>query len=292
MWPFTRSMAARTRPTTLSASRRQRRPGLECLEEKKLLATVFGSYPDGTWAYNDAAGWRHLTTAIPMAMHEGPDGTLYASYNSGSFTGTFRYDYGPNRWTELTSATTSTLTASMSFVDANAFFATYSNGTWEFDGSWHLLTSAHASQLAAVSADDVYMSFNEGANNGTWHYDGGWDKITAAIPTVMDATRDGALYASYSDGTWEYDGGWTKLTSSVATSIAAITDNDWWGSFSNGTYAYFDGSVYASTTAVATHLGHSTWMVIGSFSDGTWTYDELNNPNWNHIDTDHASRFG
>src|SRR5262249_51012785 len=114
MWPFTRMMMTRTRPKTLSASRRKRRPGLECLEQKNLLTTVFGSYPDGTWAFNDQAGWRHLNTSIPLAMKEGADGTLFVSYKGGTTPGpgTFRYDFGSNTWTELTGLTTHTLSAS------------------------------------------------------------------------------------------------------------------------------------------------------------------------------------
>jgi hypothetical protein len=58
-------MTTRTQPKTLSASRRKRRPELECLEEKKVLSTLFGDYPaaSGTWAYNDQAGWREINSA-------------------------------------------------------------------------------------------------------------------------------------------------------------------------------------------------------------------------------------
>jgi hypothetical protein len=297
-------MTTRTRPKTLSASRRKRRPELECLEEKKVLSTVFGSYPSGTWAYNDQAGWLHLNEADPIAMKEGTDGTLFASYNNGPYQGTWRYDYGSNTWSELTSWTASVLSAS---GRDNTFFGTFSgNGTWEFNGSWHQLASHDATMLAAVANDDVYAVFT-GDKTGTWHSKGGWNEITSAVPTVMDASRDGAMYASYSDGTWEYDGGWAKQTDHVAIAIAAISNNEFWGSFSSqsfsGTYFYFEGSVAYGTLNVASHLGHSPSTtsgegdvtIVGSWSDGTWTYAEFGTPatvGWHHIDTDHAYMFG
>src|SRR5262249_61543689 len=52
MWPLTRMMAPRTRPKSPSASRRKRRPGLECLEEKQLLSITFGAYGSGTYAFD------------------------------------------------------------------------------------------------------------------------------------------------------------------------------------------------------------------------------------------------
>ena len=112
MWPFARSMATRTRPKTLSASRRRRRPELECLEEKKVLSTLFEADPVATWAFNDQAGWRNINPAIPVAMKEGRDGTLFVSYKSGPRLGTWRYDYGSINWTLMTGATASVLSAS------------------------------------------------------------------------------------------------------------------------------------------------------------------------------------
>ena len=130
MWPFTRSMATRTRPESLSASRRKRRPALECLEEKQLLSITFGADSNGTYAYDSiAASRRPIDSAIPVAMTEGMDGTLFASYNG---QGTWRYDYGINSWTPLTSWTASVLSASQS---DNALYLSFSGqGTWEFDG--------------------------------------------------------------------------------------------------------------------------------------------------------------
>jgi hypothetical protein len=315
-------MATRTRPKTLSASRRQRRPGLECLEEKNLLTTFFGAYPSGTWAFNQIAGWRHLNEADPVAMHEGEAGTLFVSYNNGPYLGTWRYDYGPNTWTELTGAVASVLSASQ--VD-NTMFGTFSGqGTWELDASWHQLASHDATMLAGVSDGNVYAVFT-GDKTGTWHaVNNGWNQLTAAVPTVMDASSDGAMYASYSDGTWEYFGssnvffsGWERQCAGVATQIAAISNSEFFmtlavgetasespvgqvwdpgtyevigGTFS-GVFPFPEGFRQELSSDVATHLGHSGRTMIGSFSGGTWTYD-FDTGNGTQIDWDHAYMFG
>src|SRR6516162_9729101 len=193
MWPFTRTMATRTRPKTLSASRRKRRPQLECLEEKQLLSITFGADSNGTYAWDSIAqSRRQIDPAIPVAMTEGMDGTLFASYNG---QGTWRYDYGINSWTPLTSWTASVLSASQ-------------------------------------SDNALYLSFS-GDKTGTWEAHGGWYQLTSAVPLAMDATPGGTLYASFSygdpasGGTWSYNPGnfwtgynyWMRLTTDVAATI-------------------------------------------------------------------------
>ena len=208
MWPFTRSMVTRTRPKTLSDSRRKRRPQLECLEEKQLLSIVFGADSNGTYAYDSiAASRRQIDSAIPVAMTEGMDGTLFASYNG---QGTWRYDYGINSWTPLTGSVANVLSASHS---DNALYLSFSGqGTWEYDGYWVQMASHDALQLAAVNKSWVYASFG-GDKTGTWSSRGGWHQINSDLPVAMDATPGGTLYASYSgygpasDGTWSYNPG-------------------------------------------------------------------------------------
>jgi hypothetical protein len=320
-------MTTRTRPKTLSASRRKRRPELESLEEKKLLTTFFGAYPDGTWAFNQSAGWRHLNEADPVAMKEGEAGTLFVSYNNGPFEGTWRYDYGPNTWTELTGAVASVLSASQT---DNTMFATFpGQGTWELDASWHQMASHDATMLAGVADGDVYAVFT-GDKSGTWHSKGGWNEITSAVPTVMDASTDGAMYASYSDGTWEYFGssnvffnGWERQCATAATQIAAISNSEFFMSLAveetpsespvgqewdPGTYEVFGGTFsgvfpfpegfrFMQTSDVPTHMSHSGNTMIGSFSNGTST-EEFDNGNLSHIDNgdgpvdDFAFMFG
>jgi hypothetical protein len=295
-------MTTRTQPKTLSASRRKRRPELECLEEKKVLSTVFGAYSSGeTWAFNDQAGWREINPAIPVAMKEGTDGTLFASYTYGPHVGTFRYDYGSNTWTELTGAVASVLSASQS---DNTMFATfYGQGTWEeFNGVWQKLASHDATMLAAVSDGNVYAVFT-GDKTGTWHADNsGWHQLNTFVPIAMDASPDGVLYASYygyPDGTWQYAGystlfwdGWTRETADVATQIAAVSSTYFYMTSADGTFSvhadtYFyqflgppDTFGYESflTLDVATQLGHSGYTMIGSFLDSTTrTFDGNSN---------------
>src|SRR6516164_4749518 len=101
-------------------------------------------------------------------------------------------------------------------------FASYTDGTWEYDsGGWHKMTSAIASRLAAVTDNYFYSSFSA----GTYKYNGGWSQITTAVAGVMDASSGGTLYASYSTGTWRYNGSWTKLTTAVARDIAVASSS-------------------------------------------------------------------
>jgi hypothetical protein len=279
-------MATRTQPKTLSASRRKRRPQLESLEEKQLLSIVFGADSNGTYAYDSiAASRRPINSAIPVAMTEGMDGTLFASYNG---QGTWRYDYGTNSWTPLARAVASHLSASQS--DNALYLSVSGRGTWEYDGYWVRMDSHDALQLAAVNKNWVYASFG-GDKTGTWSSQGGWYQINPNIPVAMDATPGGTLYASFSygdpavGGTWSYNPGnyltggnnWMRLTTSVADTIAAISDTDMIGSFDDGTWDYQNGwnsQGYELTTEAATQLGHSGSTVIGSwYPSGTFTYD-------------------
>jgi hypothetical protein len=295
-------MATRTRPKTLSASRRKRRPQLECLEEKQLLSITFGAYSSGqTWAFNDQAGWRQINPTIPVAMKEGTDGTLFASYTSGPHQGTQRYDYSTNQWTQLTGAVASVLSASQS---DDTLFATFSGqGTWEeSNGLWHQLASHDATMLAAVSDGNVYAVFS-GDKTGTWSSNGGWHQLNTFVPIAMDASPDGALYASYfgfygyPEGTWQYAGystlfwtGWSRETGDVATQIAAVSSTDFYMTSADGTFEVSAGTYFYSpfapqdlfgfavelTPDVATHLGHSGSTMIGSFNDSTTRIGNFN----------------
>jgi hypothetical protein len=276
-------MATRTRPKTLSASRRKRRPELECLEEKQLLSITFGADSTGTYAYDSIAqSRREINSSIPLAMHEGADGTLFVSYNSGPYQGTLRYDYGPNRWTGLTGWTSTVMSAS---PDNTLVVTLNGHGTWQFDGHWTQLASHDALNLAASHDDYGYASFG-GTRYGTWEYSpGGWDQIDGAPALTMDATPGDTLYASYSnDGTWSYtlDAGWNQITSDTANAIAAISDYEMIGSFADGTYDYIYEYGTEITSEVATQLGHSGSTVIGSWSSGTYTYD-VYTKNWQYV---------
>jgi hypothetical protein len=284
MWPFTRMMATRTRPKSLSASRRKRRPELECLEEKQLLSVTFGGDSNGTYAFDSSGpGLRHISSLMPWTMKEGADGTLFFSDS----TGTYRYDYGTNHRTLLTSWSANTLSASQD----NTLFVSFFNGTgtWEFNGSWHNLTSLAAIKLSAVSNEDVYMTFtgdSTNPNGGAWRYNhGGWNKLSTRTPYVMDATSDGVLFASYSDGTYEYNGGWTKLNSDVDTQITAVSDTEFVATMPTGTGSYdteeyrlatwwgYPAISWAVSSEAAHELGHSGSTVIMSLDSGTYIYD-------------------
>jgi hypothetical protein len=290
-------MATRTRPKSLIASRRKRRPGLECLEDKTLLSITFGAYGNGTFAYNSGGtGWRQIATEIPNAMHEGSDGTLFASFPG---LGTFRYDYGSNQWTGLTSWVARTLSASQD----NTLFASFSAGTYEFNGSQnHQLTPLVATELAAVGNNDVYMSFGAfSPYYGTWQYNSNLGSIAmyrlnTAVPSAMAASPGGALFVSYVDGTYEYNNVFTRLTTSIATQLAAVSNTEVYGTYSGltGTYLLYNGSLTQIDPFTEDHLGNDGATLICSYSyglnqvnnvTGTWIY----NGRWNQITSAQAS---
>jgi hypothetical protein len=269
-------MATRTRPKSLNASRRKRRPGLECLEEKQLLSITFSAYPHGTYAFDSGgAGFRYISPAIPTAMHEGSDGTLFASYSNG----TYRYDYGSDHWSQLTTAQATALTASRD----NTFFGSYSTGTYEFNGSWHLLTSGIARNLAAVSNENVFLSFD----SGTFHYEAGaFTQISPNVPTAMAANFDGTLFASYGGtvhGTWEYHevAGWTQLDPEPAKELVARSYGAFVGTYSTGTWQFGESAGWKLLSSnEADHLGaaftdHGVTLIgsYGSTAGGTWIFE-------------------
>jgi hypothetical protein len=294
-------MTTRTRPRTLSASRRKRRPALECLEEKNLLSIVFASFDgihqpgfSGTYAYDSTQpnSLRQITPAVPTAMSEGADGTLFAAYANGIY----RYDYGSNTWTGVDTGPAIALSAARD----NSVFASFTNGplygTYEIDGSFngivHQLTTNVAPKLAAVSHDHVYLSLNDGWNDGTYEYNQGTvSQISLFEPTAMAASPDGTLFASYGGsvtGTWEYNdlNSWTKLYSEPATNLVAISYGDYVGTFSDGTYEW-NGAWHLISVLEADNLGaafnSSGVTLIGSFAStcgATWVYQ---NGHWTEL---------
>jgi hypothetical protein len=221
-------------------------------------------------------------------MHEGSDGTLFASDSNG----TFRYDYGSNHWSQLTTAQATALTAAKD----NTFFGSYSNGTYEFNGSWHLLSSNIARNLAGVSNEDVFLSFNSGTY---WYASGAFTQISPNMPSVMAANSDGTLFASYGGtvhGTWEYHpaAGWTQLDPEPAKDLVALSYGAFVGTYSTGTWQYGQtvGWTLLSSNE-ANHLGAAFTSngvtLIGSFggtAGGTWIYE---NGVWTEITTASAS---
>ena len=291
MWPFTRMIATRTRPESLSASRRKRRPALECLEEKQLLSIVFGADSNGTYAFNSSNLSRvAINSAVPTAMTEGADGTLFASYNSNGWQGTYRYDYSSGQWTGLTSWTSTAMSAGQ---DNSLFVTLNGHGTWElYGGTWTHMASHDALLLAAVNSNNAFASFG-GSDYGTWaDVNNAWKEINpGAVPIAMDASSDGTLFVSYAGnssaggyGTYSFTNeyGWYQITPDVANSIASLYDGWYIGSYPDGT---FEGSDYYKgneiTSELATQLGHSGDhnTVIGSWSSGTYVWDG----NWEYV---------
>lgn len=208
------------RPT----SRKARPLTVEPLQDRLAPAVLFGSYPSGTWAFNqDTYQWRKIDTARPAAMDEGADGTLFASYSNGM--GTWRYTYGSNTWQRVSWAYYPRLSAATD----NTLFASNDYGTNEIDASGvHQLTTAVAYHLAAVADNYFYGDFY-GATyrfvNGNWRNLGSGGAVgNGGNPMTFDleAAPNGNLYASYSNGTSVYnprEQRWHLLTYECANQI-------------------------------------------------------------------------
>lgn len=176
--------------------------------------TLFASYSSGTWEY-DATGWHKMSTAVATqlaavgdnsfygdysgglykykegvwsnltsarttgAMDASQGGTLFVSYNSG----TWRYREAdgsagaPAGWTKMTTA----IASDIATVNSRTFYATYASGTWRADdANFTKLSSAKATQIGADST-----SFVGNFSDGTWQYKGGWAKISGAQASLV-----------------------------------------------------------------------------------------------------------
>src|SRR5271165_5023832 len=108
-WPLTRVFRAKTQNDTRNTQRRARRPQLESLEGRIVQSVLFGSYSNGTFAYNTANGkWREITPWKSYTMTEGSSGTLFASFDGH---GIYEYTYGNNRLVRINTDTASVLSA-------------------------------------------------------------------------------------------------------------------------------------------------------------------------------------
>jgi hypothetical protein len=108
-------------------TRRPKKVGLtfESLDERVLPSITFGASANGTWAVDSNTGaTKQVTSAVPSAMTEGSDGTLFATYPNG----TWEYNYANNNMTQLTPGTATAMSASSD----NTLVASYGWGTWQY----------------------------------------------------------------------------------------------------------------------------------------------------------------
>lgn len=135
--------------------------------------SFYGDYSGGLYKYKEGA-WRNLTSARTTgAMDASSDGTLFVSYNSG----TWRYREADSGWTKMTTA----IASDIATVNSRQFYATYASGTWRVnDANWIKLSSSKATQIGADNS-----SFVGNFSDGTWQYQNGWLKISGAQASLV-----------------------------------------------------------------------------------------------------------
>ena len=69
------------------------------------------------------------------------------------------------------------------------------------------MTTANATKLAAVSNSQFYATYS----SGTWEYNGGWSQLSTAVASQLG--NDGStMIGGYSSGTYTFDGSWHKIS--------------------------------------------------------------------------------
>jgi hypothetical protein len=274
---LSRLFSGRTRPSRPAAARKAQLR-VEQLDGRLLPAITFLTIGNSLYAYNaydhtaTNNGLRWINTA-PLNMDEGSDGILFATNGYG----TLRYNYWQNTWTQLTGAQAIALSA----AEDNTLFASYGNGTWEFDrnGAYWWVDARIATKLAAVGYNYFYGS---NGSQGTWQYNNGRIvQIDSGAAFILEANRYGLLTGSWSDGTWQYKNGWTLISYEPARDIAVVSSapNTFYVSWSYGTFSYVNNSGgtggfgFRFEGLVASQLGADSTGLVGSWSDGTWRYD-------------------
>jgi hypothetical protein len=264
----------RRSPKAVPARRaRQLRPAVELLDDRILPSINFTSSSSGTWAVDSNTGAsRQITSAVPIGMTTGADGTMFGNYSNG----TWEYNYASNTMTQLTAGTATALSG----ASDNSLVASYGWGTWEYaNGAWSEVTPGTANQLANAGQGKIFGSFGW----GTWASSGGgqWTKLTDGQATAMAASSDGTLDASYPWGTYQNKNGqWSLMTPAVANQLAAVDQNHVFGSFPGlGTCESVGGTLNQLTPATPSVMQvGADGSLLGNFGYGVWQY--LNG--WKH----------
>jgi hypothetical protein len=187
-------------------------------------SVLFGSYSNGTFAYNTANGmWREITPWKSYTMTEGSSGTLFASFDGH---GIYKYTYGNNRLVRINTDTASVLSAASDNTLFAGLISSRGNvGTAEYTGSWRVINIFTPYELAAVARDRVYVAYSDQGLMADNH--GAWVSVTSKVPTAISATSDSTLFASFRDDglCYKLDGQWHPLLNGLFDAVNAGDDN-------------------------------------------------------------------
>jgi hypothetical protein len=134
----------------------------------------------------DTSKWYRvqINASVPSVMDATSKGTLFASFTTGNFAGTCKYNPNNRTWTRLTRNAALDIAAvdheGLYTADYTQFFATYSTGTWSYNGRWTHMDSVAATNIAAD--DDNFVGSFDG--NSVWQ----WDRWARAWSQIDDSS--------------------------------------------------------------------------------------------------------
>jgi hypothetical protein len=206
------------------------RPHLEPLEDRLMPSTMAGTYTDGTWRYDTAVGWSHISNLRSSFLDVDDAGNVYALYSSGNPTdGVWRWNAATASWAKLSNLLVDSFQVTADGVLYGDFGA---QGVWRWSNSgWMKLSGLNPQGIAVSDSDAFFGAFNTGTQ-GTWRWtvSTGWSLLTGSLPSQVLADDAGnfiGLYtASGQQGTWRWSpsSGWARL-STAAPYVDDVSDN-------------------------------------------------------------------
>jgi hypothetical protein len=252
---------------------------VESLEERVVASISYFSYPDGTWSYDTNSGAvRHLSAARPRVMsgNGGSNTLLYAGFS----TGTWSYSYGANRWVRLNAAVPVALSngSPTLFVSYNtgSWTGTWKyDGRWQklSPAVAFQMAAIGPGTFHAAFGSGLYL-YESYANRWTRETlptgSTSLFKVAASGSSVVVSVNTGTYLQSYNTN------GWKKLTTGVTTQVAMNDTNDFFASFSFGTYRYNNGTwtpIAGQAYRIgAGSAGYHAPVLVGSWTTGTFTW--------------------
>lgn len=199
---------------------------------------LYASYGDGTYRYNyDTNHWYKLTSSTTTVL-SAPDvgNCLFASFDSGTFR------WKGSAWLKTADAEARLLAA----VDDKEYYGAFGDGTYRWDANqghqlWTKITSAYAYAMDASSGGALFASYG----NGTFEFENGWQHMTSQVASTIEAVSDNLVYFAAAGGTYAGGAGGAAglLSYTRASALAYDADLGLIGSFYgwSGTWVY-DGN--------------------------------------------------
>src|SRR5262249_16869968 len=140
--------------------------------------TLFESQSNGTWRYdyfanNGLGQWTQLTVWPASTLSAAQDNTFVGSYSTG-LVGTDELD--KTGWHKLTPL----VAKNLAVASDNHVYGGYTNATCYYDGVWHEIASAAPNAMDASPGGALFASYA----NGTWEYNPAVNHWTQLSPNA------------------------------------------------------------------------------------------------------------